>query len=147
MRSVRTTGLVLAVTALALAIPPSCSADAPSGAAGEEAGGAPATDAGGDAGPACAPTPVPAELRASLELAPFYAKVVMAGELPIVSSALTPDDALCTARAVVLRMVEHRPEILARLADKKIRLAIMASSEVTTDVPEHADLTPKEYWD
>jgi hypothetical protein len=145
--SLRTTGLVLAVTAFALAIPPSCSADAPGGATGAEAGGAPATDAEAEAVPACAPTPVPAELRADFDLAPFYAKVVMAGELPIVSSALAPDDALCAANAVVLRMVEHRPELLARLAEKKIRLAIMAASEVTTDVPEHADLTPKEYWD
>ncbi|KAI8833367.1 hypothetical protein BC829DRAFT_494000 [Chytridium lagenaria] len=29
----------------------------------------------------------------------------------------------------------------------RIRNSIMAETEVTTDIPEHSDLTPKDYWD
>jgi hypothetical protein len=147
-RSVMAVGVSLAAAALALAIPPSCSGSTPANETAEaDADASSDANVAEEEAPACAPATIPAALRDHLALAPFYAKVVMAGELPILSSALAPDDALCTAKAVVLRMVEHRPEILARLAEKKIRLTIMASSEVTTDVPEHADLTPKDYWD
>jgi hypothetical protein len=91
---------------------------------------------------------VPAAVKTALDLdTTFYAKHVFVGPLSIVSSAKVPDAALCVARDVVTRMLEQRPELLDRLVEKKIRLAIMAETEVTTDIPEHSDLTPKEYWD
>jgi alpha-glucosidase len=33
------------------------------------------------------------------------------------------------------------------LIKNNIRLAVMAPTEQTTDIPEHSDLTPKDYWD
>ena len=69
------------------------------------------------------------------------------GGLPILASDKTPDAALCVARDVVMHMLEQRPELAGRLAEKKIRLAIMGATELTTDIPDHSDLTPKDYWD
>ena len=118
---------------------------APSDARAPDAPGQP--DAPDAAPPRCAPTAVPAAVRTSFGLSAFYTKYIGVGGFPIVSSSKAPDAALCAARAVVERLVEHRPELLGRLAEKKIRLAVMAESEVTTDIPEHSDLTPKDYWD
>lgn len=127
----------LALLACSTSDTPAPTTPAPDAAAPPE-GGAPA---------ACVVAPVPADVRDRLSLAPFYERFVAAGSFPIVSSAKVPERALCTARDVVTRMLEHRPELLDRLADKKIRLAIMAKSELTTDIPEHSDLAPKDYWD
>jgi hypothetical protein len=116
-----------------------------------EASTTPAEADGGDAPhderASCAVAAVPAAVRTDLSLSPFYAKHVDLAGFSIVASSKTPDAALCVARDVLVRMFAHRPELRARLAQKKIRLAIMAKSELTTDIPEHSDLTPKEYWD
>ena len=39
------------------------------------------------------------------------------------------------------------PRIWTEIASRKIRMAIMAETELTTDIPEHSDLTPKDFWD
>jgi hypothetical protein len=107
---------------------------------------------------ACAPapaptsTPPPTALAAPRELAgwnlsPRYAKHVSVHGFPILSTANVSDAALREAAYLVEQMVGHRPEILQKLADNHVRFVVMATTELTTDVPEHADLVPKEYWD
>jgi hypothetical protein len=102
----------------------------------------PAVDAG-----ACIVGPIEEGVRASFNLAPFYKQGVMLRGFPIVASEKPSPKALCVARDVIEKMTEARPELIERLIEKKIRLAIMATIELTTDIPEHADLTPKDYWD
>jgi hypothetical protein len=87
--------------------------------------------------------PVPKRLN----LSDFYAKCVMVEDFPVVSSGKVPDAALLEARKIILMMVAKQPKMLKTLAKNKVRAAIMASTEVTTDIPEHSDLTPKDYWD
>lgn len=84
---------------------------------------------------------------AALGLDPFYTKWVDAQGLPVVSSSRVPDAALFEARAIVNHMLERRPDVRAQLAAGRVRIAVMARSELTTDIPEHSDLTPKSYWD
>ncbi len=91
--------------------------------------------------------PVPPAVRAQFKLAPFYQKYVDAGGLPIVASAKTSDYALLEAHYIVENMINQRPEVLAAMARDNVRLAVMAPTEMTTDLPEHSDLTPKDYWD
>ncbi len=55
--------------------------------------------------------------------------------------------ALREASWIIRQMVGHRPDILRAIAGKGIRVVVMATTEMTTDVPEHSDLTPKAYWD
>ena len=77
---------------------------------------------------------------AALKLDPFYQKYLSAGGLPIVGSARVRDEALVVARRLVLRMTRKRPDVLAELVRKGVRVAIMAQCEVTVDIPEHRDL-------
>jgi aminopeptidase N len=83
----------------------------------------------------------------SLGLDQFYAKYVSAHDLPIVGSAKVSDHALREAAYLVDQMLVHRPEIRDALIKNKIRVAVMAYSERTTDIPEHRNLKPKLYWD
>lgn len=90
--------------------------------------------------------PIPAATVESFGLAPFYGKCVMVGGFPVVSSEKVTDAALSEAAVLVKSMLSGREDILAAMAKNKVRLAVMATSERTTDLPEHADLTPPEYW-
>jgi hypothetical protein len=83
----------------------------------------------------------------SLQLDPFYAKYVDADGIPIVSSNRVPDAALLHASELLDGMLSNRPDLRKALADGHVRVAIMAETEVTTDIPEHSKLKPKEYWD
>jgi Xaa-Pro aminopeptidase len=81
-----------------------------------------------------------------LSLDPFYTKYVSAHGLPIVGSAKVSDFALREAAYLVDQMLAHRSDIRDALIKNKIRVAVMAYSERTTDVPEHRDMKPKAYW-
>ena len=91
-------------------------------------------------------SPIPAATRESFQLSPFYAKCVMVGDFPVVSSVKVGDPALSEAAAIVKAMLAGREDILRAMAKNKVRLSVMATTERTCDLPEHADLTPKEYW-
>ena len=77
---------------------------------------------------------------ASLGLDLFYKKYLDADGLPIVSSAEVPNAALFRARDIIDEMLVNRPDLRATIAEMGVRVAIMAESEVTTDIPEHSDL-------
>ena len=73
----------------------------------------------------------------ALELDPFYKKYVDAHGIPVVTSAKVPDAALLMARDIVQFMLANRPDLRKELIRKKWKLAIMAQTEVTYDIPEH----------
>ncbi|XXY49107.1 hypothetical protein WME91_54780 [Sorangium sp. So ce269] len=115
------------------------------GGGGAGAGG----DAGGGGEPesACASvSDVPAELG----LDPFYKKYIDAMGIPVISSEKTPDPALLRACSVVVRMLGHRDDVRQAMVANHTRVAVMAETEVTTDIPEHSDLYeafPGTDWD
>lgn len=76
----------------------------------------------------------------SLNLNAFYKKYIDASGIPIISSDKVSDQALLNVRKVVNKMVSLRSDVLAKLVENKIRVGIMAKSEVTTNMPEHSDL-------
>lgn len=86
-------------------------------------------------------------LAARLELSPKYTKCVMVDDFPIVASASVSDQALYEAAYLIRMSIGSRPEILKALAANRVRFVVMAPTEMTTDVPEHSDLTPRSYWD
>lgn len=92
-------------------------------------------------------TAVPDAQRQRLNLAPFYAKYVSVRGFPVVASAKASDYALREAAFLIDRMLAHHPKALRALIDNKVRFTVMACTEMTTDVPEHADLTPRAFWD
>lgn len=91
-------------------------------------------------------SPVPEKVRQEFRLSPFYTKVVMAGDLPIVASEKVHDAALSEAFIIVSSMLANRPDVLNAMAKNHIRLAVTAAGERTCDMPEYADLKPREYW-
>lgn len=77
--------------------------------------------------------------RGSLGLDPFYTKYADALGISILSSPKTPDAALLVARDIVIHMLSKRPDLREEMVKKNMRVGIMASSESTTDIPEHRD--------
>lgn len=86
------------------------------------------------------------ELRERFNLDPHYQKVAMVGDFPVAGSESVHDAALLEAAHNVRSMLANRPDIVAQLAENKVRLGVMAIDERTCDLPEHADLSPRDYW-
>lgn len=84
---------------------------------------------------------------AEWNLSPFYAKCIILGKFPVIASEQVDDYALYEAAYIVTSMTKERPGLLDALANERVRLVVMSYAERTTDVPEHSDLTPQEYWD
>jgi hypothetical protein len=84
--------------------------------------------------PALGPPP------AHLGLDPFYKKYIDLDGLPIVSSEKTPDAALWEAHRIAKEMLRNLPDAREAMVRNKVRIGIMAESEVTLDIPEHRDL-------
>jgi hypothetical protein len=83
----------------------------------------------------------------ALALAPFYKKYVSVDGYPIVASAQVSDYALKEAAFLVSQMLAVRSDLREAMIHGGSHLTIMAYNEFTTDVPEHAKLKPKDYWD
>jgi hypothetical protein len=76
-----------------------------------------------------------------------YAKFVSAESFAILGSAKVNDYALLEAAYLVNQILAPRPDIRKVLIESKCRFVVMAPDELTTDVPEHSKLEPKDYWD
>jgi hypothetical protein len=91
--------------------------------------------------------PPPEALVAAWELSPVYTKHLDVDGLPVLASAQVSDYALREARYLIRQMIGHRPEIIDAMVAHRVRVVVMATTEMTTDIPEHSDLTPRAYWD
>lgn len=89
----------------------------------------------------------PESLSRQLGLSPFYKKFVSANGIPIVGSERVSDYALLEAAYIVNNMLAGRNDLVRAIIHNKIRVVVMASTELTTDIPEHSDLKPKDFWD
>ena len=79
-------------------------------------------------------------------LDPFYRKCIEVDGLPIVSSAEVSDYALKEAAYLVDRMLAGRRDLIDVMVRDQVRVAVMAYSERTVDIPEHRDLQPPAFW-
>ena len=93
------------------------------------------------------PVPPPTTVRETFKLDPFYVQWLDVEGLPIVASAKVNPYALKEAAWLIRQMVGHREDVLQALAKNSVRFAVMAYSELTTEIPEHSDLQPDYYWD
>jgi hypothetical protein len=92
-------------------------------------------------------TAVPDALRESLRLDPFYEKYTHYRGYPILSSAKVSDAALLEARHLIACLLTDRNDVVVSLIQRRCRFVVMAPDEMTTDVPEQRNMTPKDYWD
>ena len=76
----------------------------------------------------------------SWKLSPFYKKCIMLDGLPIVSSEKVPDKALFEANRLAKIMLAKCPDATKAMVKNRVRVAIMAETEQTLDIPEHSDL-------
>lgn len=79
-------------------------------------------------------------LPPALTLDPFYVKYLDASGIPIVSSRVTSDAALRAACRIARAMVSARDDVYQAMLRNRARVAVMARTEMTTDIPEHAYL-------
>jgi hypothetical protein len=86
---------------------------------------------------------LPVDAVLALGLAPFYRKYVDAMGIPVVGSDEVSNAALIEAAYLVRCMLQNAPDIAAEIARNRVRVAVMACSERTRQVPEHSDLDAK----
>lgn len=82
----------------------------------------------------------PAAPPASLQLDGFYAKYLDGYGTPVVASAQVSDRALQLACRITGEVVSLRADVRQALAANRFRVAVLAPNEVTTDIPEYADM-------
>ena len=82
-----------------------------------------------------------------LKLPTFYKKYTTANGYPIVASQTVNDYALKEAAYIVDMMLAKRPDVREAMIKSGSRLCIIAHNEFTTDLPEWASMTPKDFWD
>jgi len=79
----------------------------------------------------------PSEAESLLKtLDPFYKRHVVADGLLIVSSEKVSEYALREVAYLAQRMLVNRPDVLEKLAEKKMYVCVMAYNEMQTDLPE-----------
>ncbi len=91
--------------------------------------------------------PIPDAMREQWQIPGFYQKMANAGGIPVIGSAKVRAEALDECAWLVRQMLVKRPDIIAALCEAKVRFAIMAHDEYTTDLPEQASMQPRVYWD
>ena len=93
------------------------------------------------------PVPPPTTVRETFNLDPFYEQWIDVEGLPVVASAKVSPYAVKEAAWLIRQMVGHRQDILQALARNRVRFAVIAYNELTTQIPEHSNLQPDYYWD
>lgn len=117
-------------------VPPT--ADASSASASDAAAAADATITVPTTG-SCAASNIMAP-PATLKLAAFYTRYLDASGIPIVSSDAPDVAALARTCVIVKKLLEHRDDVRLQMIAHAARVAVMGKNQVTTDIPEHADL-------
>ena len=87
------------------------------------------------------------EPPAELKLPPFFRKYVSASGFPVIGSAKVNDYALKEAAYLIDQLLAKRADARQAMIDGGSRMVVMAHDEFTSDVPQHAHLRPKNYWD
>jgi len=81
---------------------------------------------------------------------PFYQKYLDGYGIPVQSSAAVSDTALASACLIAVNLVRFRADVREELMRERQRVAVLGLDEVTTDVPEYANLYtmfPGPDWD
>lgn len=87
---------------------------------------------------ACPDSPA---LPTGLDLDTFYTKYCLAHGLAIVASDEVPDAAMQRARTLVDALLEPvRDDAVEAIRAARVRVGVIGVDQVTTDLPEHADL-------
>jgi hypothetical protein len=70
----------------------------------------------------------------------FYQKYLDGYGIPVQASAAVSDSALASACLIAVNLVRFRADVREKLIQQRQRVAVLGLDEVTTDVPEYANL-------
>ncbi|MBL8524601.1 MAG: hypothetical protein JNN20_12995 [Betaproteobacteria bacterium] len=87
---------------------------------------------------------------ASLGASDFYTKYCSVESLPVLSAGVVPDAALIKAHLSIKQMLQMRPDLIEVLVFNNVRVGIIGTHQVTTDIPEYRNLYslfPGTDWD
>ncbi len=76
----------------------------------------------------------------SLGLSSFYEQVCVVSGLPVVASSQVKSAALMEAAVIVQGMLQARPDLAARMAERHFRLGVIGVRELAVELPEYRDL-------
>ena len=91
------------------------------------------------------PVPPPSVVRAFFGLDPFYEQWIDIAGLPVVASAKVNPYALKEAAWLIRKMIGHRPEVLRAMVRNKTRFAVIAYTEIITEIPEYRIDAPPDF--
>ena len=83
---------------------------------------------------------------AEMELDPFYKKFLDCDGITVIGSERVDDRAFYRVRELLDKMLENRPDVRKALVDDGVRYIIIAAEEQVTDVPDYANMEPKDFW-
>src|SRR4051794_35711391 len=89
-------------------------------------------------------SPPSPDLQQKLHLSPFYKKSLDNHGLWIISSEKPSDFALQEAAWIIDHVLANRDDLREALVKSNVRIVVMATTEFTTDVPEHSRLKAPE---
>lgn len=93
------------------------------------------------------PVPPPTVIREAFDLDPFYQQWIDVEGLPVIASEKVNPYALKEAAWLIRQMLRNRKDILRALVQNGVRFTVIASNEMTTQIPEYKNLQPNFYWD
>jgi len=67
--------------------------------------------------------------------------------IPVLASGRVASYALHEAEYLMVNMLKQNEKIAPEIAKTIVRVVVMAPEEYLTDIPENADLKPKQHWD
>ena len=91
------------------------------------------------------PVPPPTIVREFFELDPFYEQWIDVGGLPVIASAKVNPYAVKEAAWLITKMIGHRPEVLRSMVENKARFAVIAHTEIITEIPEYRSDAPPDF--
>ena len=92
------------------------------------------------------PVPPPPVVRDFFDLTPFYQQWINVEGFPVLASEKVSPYAVKETAWHIKQMIGHRSDILKALAQNRVRFSIIAHNELTTDIPELRDLSPRFYY-
>lgn len=83
---------------------------------------------------------------AELKVDAFYTKCLDCDGIPVVGSDRVDDRAFYRLKELLDNVLVNRPDLRQVLVHEGFKCIIIAEEEHVTDVPEYADMKPKDYW-
>jgi hypothetical protein len=83
---------------------------------------------------------------AEMDLHPFYTKYLDCNGIAVISSERVDDRAFYRVKVLLDKMLENRPDVRRALVEDAVRYVIIAAEEQVTDIPDYADMKPKDFW-